>query len=65
MFSALLPTLKSKDFTVLAVIDPTINPSEETRAVTGIFDGAITVTESEDRQVLQSSISVLWMRSTS
>ena len=52
-FSALLPTLKSKGFTVLAAIDPTIHPSEETRAVTGIFDGEIMVTESEDRQVLK------------
>ena len=51
--SALLPTLKSKGFTILAVIDSTIHPPEETRAVTGIFDGEIMVTEKGDRQVLK------------
>lgn len=50
--SALLPTLKSRGFTILAVIDPTIHALEETRALTGIFDGEIMVTEKEDRQVL-------------
>ncbi len=45
--SALLPTLKSKGFTILAVIDPQMHPPEELQAIVGIFDGEIRVTEKE------------------
>jgi KaiC/GvpD/RAD55 family RecA-like ATPase len=46
-FSALLPTLKSKGFTILAVIDPQIHPPEELQSIIGIFDGEIRVVEKE------------------
>jgi pentatricopeptide repeat protein len=45
--SALLPTLKSKGFTILAVIDPGMHPAEETQAVLGLFDGEISIHEKE------------------
>ena len=45
--STLLPTLKSKGFTVLAVIDPAIHPSEETQAVLGLFEGEISIHDKE------------------
>jgi KaiC/GvpD/RAD55 family RecA-like ATPase len=45
--SALLPTLKSKGFTILAVIDPQMHPPEETQAVIGLFDGEISIFEKE------------------
>jgi tetratricopeptide (TPR) repeat protein/KaiC/GvpD/RAD55 family RecA-like ATPase len=45
--SALLPTLKSKDFTILAVIDPSMHPSEDLQAVLGVFDGEIRIAEEE------------------
>jgi predicted ATPase/KaiC/GvpD/RAD55 family RecA-like ATPase len=45
--SALLPTLKSKGFTILAVVDPSMHPAEELQAVLGVFDGEIRVTEKE------------------
>jgi KaiC/GvpD/RAD55 family RecA-like ATPase len=45
--SALLPTLKSKDFTILAVIDPTMHAAEETQAVLSLFDGEINIREKE------------------
>ena len=45
--SALLPTLKSKGFTILAVIDPGMHPAEEMQAVLGLFDGEIRVKERE------------------
>jgi hypothetical protein len=45
--SALLPTLKMKDFTILAVVDPQMHPLEETQAVLGLFDGEITISEKE------------------
>ncbi len=42
--SALLPTLKSKGFTIFAIIDPLISP-EEVPAINGLFDGEIKITE--------------------
>lgn len=55
--SSLLPTLKSKGFTTLAVIDPQMHPQEEARAILGLFDGEIQVTEREtskgDEKVLR------------
>ena len=45
--SALLPALKSKGFTILAVIDPQMHPPEELQSIVGIFDGEIRVTEKE------------------
>jgi len=45
--SALLPNLKSKGFTILAVIDPGMHPAEETQAVLGLFDGEISIYEKE------------------
>ena len=45
--SALLPTLKSKGFTILAVVDPQMHPPEETQAVLGLFDGEISIYEKE------------------
>ena len=45
--SALLPTLKSKGFTILAVVDPQMHPPEETQAVLGLFDGEIAIYEKE------------------
>ena len=44
---ALLPTLKSKGFTILAVVDPQMHPAEELQAVLGLFDGEISIREKE------------------
>lgn len=45
--SSLLPTLKTKGFTTLAVMDPLMHPPEEVQAVLGLFDGEIRATERE------------------
>ena len=45
--SALLPTLKSKGFTILAAINPGMHPPEELQAVLGLFDGEISIHEKE------------------
>ncbi len=45
--SGLLPNLKAKGFTTLAVIDPNMHPPEETQAVIGLFDGEIRIYERE------------------
>jgi KaiC/GvpD/RAD55 family RecA-like ATPase/tetratricopeptide (TPR) repeat protein len=46
--SALLPDLKAKGFTTLAVIDPQMHPPEESRAIISLFDGEIAITEKEN-----------------
>jgi tetratricopeptide (TPR) repeat protein/KaiC/GvpD/RAD55 family RecA-like ATPase len=45
--SGLLPDLKAKGFTTLAVIDPQMHPPEESRAIISLFDGEIEITEKE------------------
>ena len=43
--TALVTKLKSEGFTTLAVVDPTMHPSEELHAVSGFFDGEIEIYE--------------------
>jgi KaiC/GvpD/RAD55 family RecA-like ATPase/tetratricopeptide (TPR) repeat protein len=45
--SSLLANLKSKGFTVLAVINPQMHPQEEAQAILGLFDGEIRISEKE------------------
>jgi tetratricopeptide (TPR) repeat protein len=45
--NGLLPDLKAKGFTTLAVIDPQMHPQEEVQAITGLFEGEIRVYEKE------------------
>jgi len=45
--SALLPDLRSKGFTTLAVINPQMHPPEEVQAILGLFEGEIRVSEKE------------------
>jgi predicted ATPase len=45
--SGLLPDLKAKGFTTLAVIDPQMHPQEEAQAIIGLFEGEIRVYERE------------------
>ena len=56
--SALLPTLKSKGFTILAVIDPTMHPPEELQSIVGIFDGEIRVVEKEISEGIRQTLRV-------
>ena len=51
--SALLPTLKSKGFTVLAVINPQMHPPEESQAIRSLFDGEIEVAEKGLAKILR------------
>jgi KaiC/GvpD/RAD55 family RecA-like ATPase len=45
--SGLLPDLRSKGFTTLAVINPQMHPQEEVHAILGLFDGEIKISEKE------------------
>jgi predicted transcriptional regulator/KaiC/GvpD/RAD55 family RecA-like ATPase len=48
--SGLIPSLKSKGFTTLAVINPYMHASEEVQAVVGLFDGEICLYERESNE---------------
>jgi len=41
--NALIPELKSRGFTTLAVMNPQMHPSEEVHAILGLFDGEINI----------------------
>jgi tetratricopeptide (TPR) repeat protein/KaiC/GvpD/RAD55 family RecA-like ATPase len=45
--SALLPDLKSKGFTTLAVVNPQMHPQEEVQSILGLFEGEIRISEKE------------------
>ena len=45
--SALLPILKSRGFTTLAVVDPQMHPAEEVQAILAMFNGEMRVSERE------------------
>ena len=47
--SELIAEMRSKGFTKLAVIDPSIHPSDQVNAVINLFDGEIKIKETEDR----------------
>ena len=56
--SALLPTLKSKCFTILAVVDPSMHPSEELQANLSVFDGEIRVSEKETPEGIKQALKI-------
>jgi len=41
--NALIPELRSKGFTTLAVMDPQMHPPQEVRAILGLFEGEINI----------------------
>ncbi len=45
--NALIPELRSKGFTTLAVMDSEIHPQQEVRAIAGVFEGEISVYKKE------------------
>jgi len=56
--SALLPTLKSKGFSTLAVVNPRMHPIEEVEAILGVFDGEIRVTEKETSEGVRQALKI-------
>ncbi len=56
--NALIPELKSKGFTTLAVLDPEIHPQHEVRAIVGIFEGEINIYEKETQKGLQRLLKI-------
>jgi tetratricopeptide (TPR) repeat protein/KaiC/GvpD/RAD55 family RecA-like ATPase len=56
--NALIPELKSKGFTTLAVLDPEIHPPQEVRAIVGIFEGEINIHDKETTEGLKKLMKI-------
>jgi uncharacterized repeat protein (TIGR01451 family) len=56
--TGLLPELKSKGFTTLAVMNPHMHPPEEVQAVVGLFEGEINIYEKETTKGLKRCVRI-------
>jgi KaiC/GvpD/RAD55 family RecA-like ATPase len=56
--SALLPKLKMKGFTILAVFDPQMHPPEEVQAILGLFDGEIRINQRETENGIEKVLKI-------
>jgi len=57
--SGLLANLKSKGFTTLAIIDPTMHPPEEVQATFGLFDGEIIISQKESEKGAKKVLKIM------
>jgi KaiC/GvpD/RAD55 family RecA-like ATPase/tetratricopeptide (TPR) repeat protein len=60
--SELITDLGSKGFTMLAVINPDIHPHDQARAIIDLFDGEISLTQTEDPLECRKSVRVKKLR---
>ena len=60
--SELITDLGSKGFTMLAVMNPDMHPSDQANAVLDLFDGEISITQSDDPLDCKKSILVKKLR---
>ena len=60
--SELINDLSSKGFTMLAVIDPSMHPPDQAKAVVNSFDGEISITQTEDPLECKKSLRVMRLR---
>jgi len=56
--SGLLPDLKSKGFTTLAVVNPHMHPQEEVQAILGLFEGEIRISEKETERGIEKVLRI-------
>jgi CBS domain-containing protein/KaiC/GvpD/RAD55 family RecA-like ATPase len=56
--NALLPELRSKGFTTLAVMDPMMHPRREARAILGLFEGETNIYEKETEKGLRKFLKI-------
>jgi KaiC/GvpD/RAD55 family RecA-like ATPase len=56
--SGLLPDLKSKGFTTLAVVNPQMHPQEEVQAILGLFEGEIKISEKETEKGIEKILRI-------
>jgi KaiC/GvpD/RAD55 family RecA-like ATPase len=56
--SRLLPELKSKGFTILAVVNPHMHSQEEVHALLGLFEGEIKISQKETEKGIKKSLRI-------
>jgi len=56
--TSLIPELRSRGFTTLAVVDPGMHPSQEVRAILDLFEGEINIYEKETRKGLEKFLKI-------
>ena len=56
--SGLLPDLRSRGFTTLAVVNPQMHSTEEVHAILGLFDGEIRISERETEMGLEKILRI-------
>jgi KaiC/GvpD/RAD55 family RecA-like ATPase len=56
--SGLLPDLRSRGFTTLAVVNPHMHPQEEVQAILGLFEGEIRVSERETEKGIEKILRI-------
>jgi len=54
----LIPELKSRGFTILAVMNPQMHPSEEVHAIIDLFEGEINIYEKETKKGLEKFLKI-------
>jgi len=54
----LIPELKSRGFTILAVMNPQMHPSEEVHAILDLFEGEINIYEKETEKGLEKFLKI-------
>lgn len=59
--TALIPELKTNNFTLLAVVDPHMHTREEVEAITGLFDGEIVIHRKENESKVETSLRIARM----
>jgi KaiC/GvpD/RAD55 family RecA-like ATPase len=60
--SELITDMVSKGFTVLAVLDPSMHPSDQANAILNLFDGEVSLYQTEDPLECKKSIQVKKLR---
>jgi len=56
--TGLIPELRSRGFTTLAVMNPQMHPSEEVQAILDLFEGEINIYEKENQKGLQKFLKI-------
>jgi predicted transcriptional regulator/KaiC/GvpD/RAD55 family RecA-like ATPase len=56
--SGLIPELRSRGFTTLAVVEPQMHHSEEAQAILGLFEGEISIYERETEKGLEKFLKI-------
>ena len=56
--SGLLPDLRSRGFTTLAIVNPQMHSAEDVHAILGLFDGEIRISERESARGLEKVLRI-------